>query len=347
MFIPYLFLDLREQFEERGRETESKTLLPSAQLILLYHIYVLAKGAVGKMTSFKELAQALDYSAMAITKAAEDLQRHKLCIVEGKREKTFLFMGDKKTFWEKCKPFLSSPVLGGTAMQNALDAAPNNPRNTTDIDMVLVVDVIDEKFMEAFWAMIMDGEYVSHQNVEGDKKQYWRFKGPQAKGFPEEIEISSGKLELTFPLMDGAKFTPVPANGDVPSLSAILMDQDYYDFLNANHVIRDDVKLANNYALICLKSKAWLDLRERKKKGENIDKKKISKHKNDVFRLTALIAPDTPIAVPGGIKADLAWFADEVQAELPEGVLYKEMGMGVIQSEKVLALLRSAFGIVS
>lgn len=199
--------------------------------------------------------------------------------------------------------------------------------------------------MEGFWAMIMDGEYVSHQNVEGDKKQYWRFKGPQANGFPEEIEIFSGKLELPFPLMDGAKFTPVPAYGDVPSLSAILMDQDYYDFLNANHSIRDDVKLANNHALICLKAKAWLDLRERKKNGENIDKKKIAKHKNDVFRLTVLLAPDTVIAVPGSIKTDLALFADEVQTELPEGVLYKEMGMGVIKSEKVLALLRSVFGL--
>jgi hypothetical protein len=110
MFIPSLFLDLKEQFEEKGRETENKTLLPSSQLILLHHFHLLAKGAVGKATSFKELAQVLDYSPMAITKAAEDLQFHDLCIVEGKKEKTFFFMGDKKMLWEKCKPFLGSPV---------------------------------------------------------------------------------------------------------------------------------------------------------------------------------------------------------------------------------------------
>lgn len=252
--------------------------------------------------------------------------------------------------WDTFRKYLaefpdSYVIIGGTAMQHALDNAPKNPRITTDIDMVLVVDVLDDAFMGAFWTMITDGEYASHQNVEGEKKQYWRFKEPQAAGFPAEIEIFSGKLDLPFPLMPGAKFTPVPANGDVPSLSAILMDQDYYDFLNANHSIRDDVKLANNNALICLKAKAWLDLRERKKKGENIDRRKISKHKNDVFRLVVLLTPDTIIAVPNSIKADLVNFANEVANELPDPVHYKDMGLGKIKSESVLELFKSVFSI--
>lgn len=110
MFIPVLFLDLKEQFEEKGRETENKTLIPSAQLILMHHLYDLAKGFVGSITSFKELAKQLDYSPMAITKAAVDLEKYELCTVGGTKEKTLLFAGDKKTFWERCKPFLSSPV---------------------------------------------------------------------------------------------------------------------------------------------------------------------------------------------------------------------------------------------
>lgn len=110
MFIPFLFMDLREQFEEKGRETENQTLLPSSQLILLQHFYDLRKGDIGSITSFKELADELRYSPMAITKAAAELERYELCTVSGKKEKTLLFMGDKKTFWKKCKPFLGSPV---------------------------------------------------------------------------------------------------------------------------------------------------------------------------------------------------------------------------------------------
>lgn len=251
------------------------------------------------------------------------------------------------TFREYMAEFPNSYVIiGGTAMQHALDAAPKNPRNTRDIDIVLVIDVLDDAFMAAFWQMIIDGEYATHHNVEGNqKKKYWKFKDPQAADFPGEIEIFSGKLELPFPLMPGAKFTPVPANGDVPSLSAILMDQDYYDFLNANHSIRDDVKLANNQALICLKAKAWLDLRERKKTDPSIDKKKVVKHKNDVFRLVALLTPDTTIAVPDSIKADLTLFASEVENELPERVHYKEMGMLNVTSENLLKLFKTVFAI--
>ena len=236
-------------------------------------------------------------------------------------------------------------IIGGTAMQHVLDSAPNNPRNTKDIDMVLVVDVLDEKFIRAFWELITDGDYLSHQQVEGEKKQYWRFKDPQVEGFPDQIEIFSGKLDLSFSLMEGAKFTPVPVEGDVPSLSAILMDQEYYEFLNGNHSIRDDVKLANNRALICLKAKAWLDLRERKKKGENIDSRNISKHKNDVFRLAALLSPNEKIEVPTSIKVDLKTFLSDVVGELPDQIIYKEMGMGNMQSVKVLGLFKDVFGI--
>lgn len=252
--------------------------------------------------------------------------------------------------WDTFRDYLSDfphsyVIIGGTAMQHALDDAPKNPRNTKDIDMVLVIDVLDLEFIRAFWEMITDGDYLSHQQVEGDKKQYWRFKDPQVEGFPEQIEIFSGKLDLPFSLMEGAKFTPVPADGDVPSLSAILMDQEYYEFLNANHSIRDDVKLANHRALICLKAKAWLDLRERKKKGEEIDQKKISKHKNDVFRLAALLLPNTEIEVPAGIKVDLTTFLNEVAVELPDQIVYKEMGIGKINSVKVLQILKGVFGI--
>ncbi len=76
MFIPYLFLDLREQFVESIKEKDSHTLTPSAQLIILHHLYGLRNGLVDGITSFKELAALLDYSAMAITKAATDLNRY-------------------------------------------------------------------------------------------------------------------------------------------------------------------------------------------------------------------------------------------------------------------------------
>lgn len=111
MFIPYLFLDLREQYVEFIKEKDSHTLTPSAQLIILHHLYGLRNGLVGSITSFKELAALLDYSPMAITKAAAELNRYELCEIGGTKEKTFIFSGDKKAFWDTCESYLGSPVL--------------------------------------------------------------------------------------------------------------------------------------------------------------------------------------------------------------------------------------------
>ena len=47
--------------------------------------------------------------------------------------------------------------------------------------------------------------------------------------------------------------------------------------------------------LIQFKAKAWLDLTERKAKGEHADSKNIKEDKNDVFRLTELIYPTSKI----------------------------------------------------
>lgn len=111
MFIPYLFLDLREKFVETIKEKNNDILTPSAQLIILHHLYNLRNGLVGSITSFKQLAALLDYSQMAITKAAAELNRYELCEIGGTKEKTFIFSDDKKAFWDKCESHLGSPVM--------------------------------------------------------------------------------------------------------------------------------------------------------------------------------------------------------------------------------------------
>lgn len=60
--------------------------------------------------------------------------------------------------------------------------------------------------------------------------------------------------------------------------------------------------------LIQFKAKSWLDLTERKAKGEHVDSKNIKKHKNDVFRLTELIYPTSKIVTPYGVYTDIQDF---------------------------------------
>jgi len=58
-------------------------------------------------------------------------------------------------------------------------------------------------------------------------------------------------------LPDDAHLTPIPAGDRFSSLSAIILDDVFYDFVKENCQIKDDCSLLNIPGLICLKAKAY------------------------------------------------------------------------------------------
>lgn len=67
--------------------------------------------------------------------------------------------------------------------------------------------------------------------------------------------------------------------------------------------------------LIPLKAHAWLDLGERKVRGEPVDSKSIRKHANDVMRLSQLLSPASRTLAPPKIAEDLGRFLKAVIAD--------------------------------
>jgi len=84
-----------------------------------------------------------------------------------------------------------------------------------------------------------------------------------------QIELFSRKPDI-FTTKTDARFTIIPAEEDLSSLSAILMDEDYYKFILENCTTVGVLKRANELALICLKAKAFLDLSKRKEEGRKL-----------------------------------------------------------------------------
>lgn len=74
LFLPALLVDLKEQFRRPQKPT--RTLLPSAQVILLYRI--LHRNEKIEQLPLKVLAEKVKYTPMAVTKAAENLKEHSL-----------------------------------------------------------------------------------------------------------------------------------------------------------------------------------------------------------------------------------------------------------------------------
>ena len=69
---------------------------------------------------------------------------------------------------------------------------------------------------------------------------------------------------------------------DISSLSAILLDDDYYEFLKQGKVTVDGVTVLDAAYLIPFKAKAWMDLTDRKAQ-ENTLIAKISRNIRMMF----------------------------------------------------------------
>ena len=128
------------------------------------------------------------------------------------------------------------------------------------------------------------------------------------------IELFTRKLDA-IQLPEDAVLTPLPMDEDISSLSAILLDNDYYEFLKQGKVVVDGVTVLDAAYLIPFKAKAWMDLTDRKAAGEHVDSKNIKKHKNDVFRLMNIINPEERIDLPETVQDDVNKFVERMPEE--------------------------------
>ena len=149
------------------------------------------------------------------------------------------------------------------------------------------------------------------------------------------IELFTRKLDA-IQLPEDAVLTPLPMDEDISSLSAILLDNDYYEFLKQGKVVVDGVTVLDAAYLIPFKAKAWLDLKERKLNGEQVDSKNIKKHKNDVFRLAQLITANTRQVLSSEIAEDMKKFLSEIADETVD---LRSLGIRGTDKQKIIDML--------
>ena len=234
-------------------------------------------------------------------------------------------------------------VIGGTACDIIISDATLTPRATKDIDIVLVVEAMSDDFGSRFWEFIKDGNYEKiEQNP--DERKYYRFSKPANIEYPLQLELFSRKPDVIKPI-EGIHITPIPMGEGISSLSAILLDDFYYKYITEHCTLQDGLMLANPEALICFKAVAWLEMTERKRQGEKIDDNNIKKHKTDIFRLAAMLAPSDSFILPSSIKSDMQHFVDAIKAELPDKVIFRNMGLGNLDVNDVYAQLCKNFNL--
>lgn len=209
-------------------------------------------------------------------------------------------------------------IIGGTACDVVLSGTDMRPRATDDIDMILVVENMTAAFASAFWKFVKDGEYKNGKRKRGEEKtpvyELYRFEDGKA-GYPVKIELLSRHSDLLGE-PSGFHIEPIPTGEDVSSLSAIMMDEDYYNLTVKNSFVENELRFATPIALICLKAKAYLNLLEERAKGRAVNTKDIKKHRNDVLKLVATTPFDDPIPVTKEIFDSIGAYINKVEETL-------------------------------
>ncbi len=232
-------------------------------------------------------------------------------------------------------------IIGGTARDFAISDAGFTPKGTKDIDIVLIIEALSAEFVKQFWTFVKHGSY-GNTEVNPEEKKYYRFTKPKMEDFPYEIELFSRQPDL-IQIPDGIYLTPIPTDESLSNLSAIMLNDVYYQFILDHCIIHNGLRLARTEALICFKAIAWISLTEKKERGEQIDSHKINKHKNDIFRLGATLAPADTFDLPRQIKSDMQAFTDSVKLNLPGKEIFTKMGIQGLKADQVLKQLITSF----
>ena len=216
------------------------------------------------------------------------------------------------TFRDYFKGFEDQYVLIGGAACDILFASNEGVfRATRDLDMVLIVEALTKEFGDKFWEFIEAGRYRNKATNIG-VPQFYRFDKPGNDYYPKMIELFA-KTEFMIKNENG--LTPIHIDDSVSSLSAILLDEDYYNLLLDGKVIVNELSVLRPEYLLLFKAKAYLDLHGRKERGEQVDMRDIKKHKNDVLRIAVEFVLNRVKNLSENVHTDMRNFINMLEKE--------------------------------
>ena len=198
-------------------------------------------------------------------------------------------------------------IIGGTAC-NLIYAQYGAPeRATKDIDLVVLAEAFDRSYFERFTSFVRTGGY-EHRTKSG-RYELYRFERPANKDFPPKIELLSRRPDA----LEGidTALGRFSTTDDNYSLSAILLDDDYYQLLEDGTEIIDGLPVLGLRYLPVFKMHAWANLMRDRASGRTVHSDEINKHRSDVCKLCSLFSPDEKVELPDSVRDEVAHFVEE------------------------------------
>ena len=222
-------------------------------------------------------------------------------------------------------------IIGGAACEILLSSTSIDFRATKDIDIIIMFEDRFEEFASKFWEYIKLGGYKCGWK-NSDKPHFYRFTEPK-DGFPSQIELFSRKTD--YHLESGSEIIPIHIDDDISSLSAIMLNDDFYDFMREGKVTINGLGVLKASYIIPFKMYAWLNLKDEKASGEHVNSKDLKKHKNDVFQLFQIVPDDEVVEVSGIVADTIDRFIKEI---VDETIVFKDLGIDSDMNTEINAL---------
>lgn len=205
-------------------------------------------------------------------------------------------------------------IIGGSACDIVMSGTVVRPRATHDLDIIVIVENMTAAFGDRFWEFVREAGYRPEKRKCEDggfpKYELYRFIGGR-EGYPEMIELLS-RHQNVLGEPTGFVIEPLPIGNDVSSLSAIIMDDVFYQFTISHSRLTDGVRHADPVALIALKTKAYLNLCADRQAGRHVNSKDIRKHRSDVLK-NVVIMEDELIEAPASIVGCIHDFVTSIR----------------------------------
>lgn len=240
------------------------------------------------------------------------------------------------SFRERFKEYTDCyTIIGGAACDIIMAENGTKFRATKDVDMILILEERSKEFAKVFWEYIKEAGYKCGWK-NSDKMHFYRFTEPKT-GYPVMIELFSKMPEYHLEVESG--IIPIHIDESTSSLSAILLNDDFYKFMLRGRTTVNGISVLNAEYLIPFKMFAWLDLRNKKANNEHVNEKDFKKHKYDVFRLLQIVEDGNRIETEGLVRESIGAF---LNAMVDENLPMAQLGLP-FEKDEAINILREQY----
>ncbi|WHP97393.1 hypothetical protein [Edwardsiella anguillarum] len=153
-------------------------------------------------------------------------------------------------------------LIGGNACALNFENIGANFRATVDLDIVLITESTNDQFYEHLWDYILEhgykGKVYRGSNAGGSAYRFIQPEGNRVPNLPAQIELFARKPDyFDAALAKRAHITPIKTGQSISNFSAILLDDDVYEFIISSRIPLKGVSTVNLECLFGLKSVAW------------------------------------------------------------------------------------------